>query len=101
MASIVKVWDADKRVVVNNFLKHFFFSLLLFGLIILIEFLQFKSVTLDSELLVLLFMFIVDLLLAGKKALEEYNAEWAEDFQWIWQYLYRLFKILLDKILKK
>ena len=98
---IIKVWNKDKRIAVNNFLKHFFFSLLIVGLFILIEFIQYKAVTIDNELIGLLFLVIVDLLFAGKKALEEYNEEWSKEFQWIWQYLYKLIKILINLIIGK
>lgn len=101
MTELIKVWTGDKRIPVNNFLKHFFFSLITIGLFVLVQFIQYGTITLDDKLIALLFLIVADLIFAGKKALEQYDKKLAKEFQWIWAYVYKLFKLLIEKIVKR
>jgi len=97
----LNVWSANKKFVVNNFLKHFFVALLAFGLLILGEYLTTGAVKADSELILFLIMIAADVIAAIVKGLEEYNAEWAEKFQWFFIHFFAFLKKLLYKLLRK
>ena len=99
MALEMKVWTADKRLVLNNFLKHLFVAVVVFGLMILSEYMATKAVVLNDELIVLLFMIAGDLVLALIKGLEDYNAEWAAKFQWFLVPFFQFLKLLFKKLL--
>lgn len=90
-----------KKVIINNFLKHFFVAILIFLGYILLEFLITKTVVLDSELWVFIIMVGADLMLAGLKAAEEWNEEWAIKFKWFIVPFYEFLQLLINAIVKK
>jgi len=94
----LKVWSADKRFAVNNFLKHFSVSLVIFGLYILGEYLVKHTVSVDNQLILLGILVLGDFIAAMIKALENYNEEWAKKFQWFFTPFFIFLKKLLERL---
>lgn len=103
MILMAKVYQMPegKKVIINNFLKHFLVTIIITLGFIFMEWLVLKSITVTDELIVFLILLGGDLLAAGIKALEEWNEEWAEKFQWFIVPLKEFIVLAFKKLIKK